>query len=65
MIDDEKLVDALDDFRQFATPSVLSWVESMARAAAHYAERGGGSQDDVVGFRALAELVCVVAESGK
>lgn len=65
MIDDEKLVDALDSFRQSATPAVLTWVENMAKAAAHYAARKGGTAGDVAGFEALRELACVVAESGK
>lgn len=64
MIDNEKLVDALDAFRQAATPAVLKWVEDMAKSAAHYAERGG-SYEDATGFVALAELARVVAESGR
>ena len=61
MIDNEKLVDALDAFRQSATPAVLKWTEDMARAAAHYANHGGTSED-AAGFVALAELARVVAE---
>jgi hypothetical protein len=64
MIDDEKLVDALDDFRQSATPAVLEWVQKMATAANHYAARGGNAED-VAGFAALAWLARVVAESGR
>jgi hypothetical protein len=64
MIDDEKLVDALDNLRANATPAVLEWTKNMALAAAHYAQRGG-SQADAAGFEALAELARVVAEAGK
>jgi hypothetical protein len=65
MIDDEKLVDALDAFRQAATPAVLEWTQNVAKAAAHYADRGGGNADDVAGFDALRALARVVAESGR
>jgi hypothetical protein len=64
VIDDEVLVDALDDFRQAATPAVLAWVARMALAAKHYAQRGG-SAEDVAGFDALERLALVVAESGR
>ena len=64
MIDDAKLVDALDDFRQTATPAVLEWTQKAAKGAALYAARGG-SAEDVAGFEALRELARVVAESGK
>jgi hypothetical protein len=65
VIDDERLVDALDDFRQAATPAVLEWTQKMAQAAKHYAARGGGTAEDVAGFEKLAELARVVAESGR
>ncbi len=65
MIDDEKLVDALDAFRQSATPAVLEWTQNVAKAAKSYAERGGGTAEDVAGFDALHELARVVAESGR
>jgi hypothetical protein len=65
MIDDEKLVDALDALRANATPAVLDWVQRMAKAAQLYAARGGGTAEDVAGFEALRELARVVAESGK
>jgi hypothetical protein len=63
MVNDEKLVDALDAFRQAATPAVLEWVGNAAESAAHYAAHGG-SHEDVAGFDALRELARVVAESG-
>ena len=65
MIEDEKLVDALDSLRANATPAVLEWTKNMALAAAHYAARGGGTPEDVAGFKALSELAKVVAESGR
>jgi hypothetical protein len=65
MIDNSELVDALDSLRANATPAVLEWTKSMALAAAHYAQRGGGTPADVAGFEALAELARVVAESAK
>lgn len=65
MIDDEALLDALDDFRQCATPKVLEWVQRVAQAEANYAARSGGTAADVAGFNALRELARVVAESGK
>lgn len=65
MIDQAELVDALDALRANATPAVLDWTQKMAKAAAHYAARGGGTAADVAGFEALAELARVVAESGK
>ena len=61
MIDDEKLVDALDDFRQAATPAVLEWVANMATAARHYASFTGRA-DDVAGFEALLALAKVVGQ---
>lgn len=64
MIDNETLVDALDDFRQHATPAVLEWVSNMAKAAKHYAGHGGNAAD-VAGFDALWELALVVSESGR
>jgi hypothetical protein len=64
MIEDEKLVDALDAFRQAATPAVLEWTRNMAKGAALYAKHGG-TGEDVAGFDALCELARVVAESGR
>lgn len=64
MIDNEKLVDALDEFRAKATPEVLAWVARMALAAKHYASKGG-SEADVAGFSALEALALAVAESGQ
>lgn len=64
VINDEKLVDALDAFRQSATPAVLEWTQNIAKAAAADAARGG-SQENVAGFDALRELARVVAESGR
>ncbi len=64
VIDDARLVDALDEFRQHATPAVLAWVARMALAAKHYASKGG-SKEDVAGFDALERLALVVAEAGK
>jgi hypothetical protein len=65
MINDEKLVDALDAFRQAATPKVLEWVERAAKAEAHYAKFAAGTSVDVAGFESLCELARVVAESGR
>lgn len=64
VIDNAELVDALDTFRQDATPAVLEWVANMAAAAKHYALHDGNAKD-VAGFDALLELARVVAESGR
>jgi hypothetical protein len=62
VIDDEELVDALDDFRQAATPAVLERIMGMATAAKYYAERDSKMVGDVAGFEALYKLASVVAK---
>ena len=63
MITDEKLVDALDDWRQNADPRVLQWVVDMAKGAVR--NKTKHPPEFVAGFEALARLAVVVAGKEK
>jgi hypothetical protein len=64
VIQDERLVDAFDDFRQAATPAVLEWTQNMAKAAVYYASRGVGPENDAWILRETAAPLPVIAAWG-
>lgn len=63
MIDDEKLVDALDDIRHTVTPALLEKLEGNAAACRYYAERG--SKADAALVAQLEALLVLARELAK